>query len=445
MRRTSLIALALVLMFSLLMAACSTSEEASKNNNEPANEEQPAPADTPDTANMEEPADSGGEPAKLSVYMNTADKTVQDVYKQIAEAFMKEKPNITVDMQFPGDYENVLKVKMAANDLPDIFDTHGWAIIRYGQYLADLRDEPWVPNLTDTIRDVITDKDGKVHVLVTSEAKDGLTYNVDLLNQYNIEPPSTFDELMSAAEKIKTESKGEVTPFFFSGIDDWMIGQFFDYFATSLLISPAQNDADSLLDGSFDWNKWTPLPEKYLEMFEKGYMNKDVLTAKYSDLPQQFAQGKVAFTLLGPSFADEVHKTNPNVNIGFMPVPSMVSGDEPNFSGGERNTMGVWKDSKHTDEAKMLISFFAQPENMAKIANVTKLPPGLKDVASEHEFSQYYEKYSSIRVFPYFDRVYLPNGMWDVMCKTGSALLGGTVTPAGYSDKMKQEVGRLKK
>ncbi|MGO4275233.1 ABC transporter substrate-binding protein, partial [Paenibacillus sp. TAF58] len=292
--------------------------------------------------------------------------------------------------------------------------------------------------------DVVTDTNGKVHALVLSEAKDGLTYNADLLKKYSIEPPKTFDELLAAAEKLKTESKGEVTPFYFSGIDDWMIGQFFDYFATSLLISPKQNEAQNLLDNKMSWDKWNVLPEKFLEMSKKGYLNKDVLTAKYSDLPQLFSQGKVAFTLLGPSFADEVHKIKPDLKIGFMPVPSMVAGDEPNFSGGERLTMGVWKDSKNLDLSKKLIAFYAKPDNMAKFANVTKLPPGLKGVTAKHEFTEYYDKYASIRVFPYFDRVYLPNGMWDVLTKTGTSLLADKVTPQQFSDKMKQEVERLR-
>ncbi|WP_325176612.1 ABC transporter substrate-binding protein [Paenibacillus alkalitolerans] len=436
MKRIVLLTLSVLLMFSMLLIGCS---QRTGNSAAPAGETT-APSDSA----SKETIGGDGAKVKLTVYSTTNDKPVQEVFKQIAADFTKENPNIAVDLQFPGsEYENIMKVKMAANDLPDVFDTHGWAVMRYGKYLADLRDEAWVADQTDTIKDVVTDKDGKVHALVMSEAKDGLTYNVDLLKKYNIEPPKTFDELMAAAEKIKTESGGEVTPFFFSGIDDWMIGQFFDYFATSLLISPAQNEADNLLNKTFDWSKWTPLPEKFLEMYNKGYINKDVLTAKYSDLPQQFADGKVAFTLLGPSFADEVHKINPDLKIGFMPVPSMVEGDEPNFSGGERYTFGAWKDSKHLEEAKKFIAYFAKPENIEKIANVTKLPPGLKNIKASHEFTEYYEKYADIRVFPYFDRVYLPSGMWDVMCKTGSALLGGQVTPEQYSEKMKSEAERL--
>jgi len=438
--RTTMNAIAAVLLIlSVALAGCSqrpSGADGSAGSQSPASS--PAHPESVD-------ASSGGDQIRLTVYSTMNETKNQEMMKSIAADFMKENPNIQVDFQFPGsEYENILKVKMAANDLPDVFDTHGWAVIRYGQYLADLRDEAWVSQLTDTIKPVVTGEDGKVHALVLSEAKDGITYNADVLEKYGIQPPQTFEELMNAAEKIKTESKGEVSPFYMSGVDNYMIGQFLDQYATSLLISPEQNDAQSLLDGTFDWNKWTPLAKNLLELKNKGYLNKDVLTAKFSDMPQRFAQGKVAFVIGGPSFADDVCKVNPNVKIGYMPVTSMVAGDSPNFSGGERYTMGAWKDGKHLAEAKKLIAFFAKPENMSKIANATKLPAGLKNIESSHEFSSYYEQYANVRVFPYFDRVYLPNGMWDVMCKTGTALLAGGVTPEQFSQKMKSEYERLR-
>ncbi|WGU94731.1 extracellular solute-binding protein [Paenibacillus dendritiformis] len=399
-----------------------------------------------DTATDTEPAKKNHSAStKITVDSSVNDPVVQRAYKDIVAAFEEENPDIEVDLQFPGsEHDNILKVKMAANEMPDIFDTHGWAQVRYGNYLADLRDEPWVPQLTDTIKDVVTDKDGKVYALVLSEAKDGFTYNADLLEQLNIPVPSTFDELMAAADKIVKETNGETVPFHFSGIDDWTIGQYFDLMATPLLISPEQNEKEALLNGTFDWTKWTPLPEKFQEMHKKGYINKDVITAKYSDASRQFAEGKVAFVMVNPSFAEEVRKMNQEMKIGYMPVPALVAGDEPSFSGGERFTMGVWKDTKNMEEAKKLLAFFAKPENMSKIANVTMLPPGLKGVDAKHEFSPYYEQYKDVRVFPYFDRVYLPSGMWDVLCKQGTELLADRITPEQYSEVMKQEVERLR-
>lgn len=399
-----------------------------------------------DTATDTEPAQKNTSAStKITVDSSVNDPVVQRAYKDIVAAFEEENPDIEVDLQFPGsEHDNILKVKMAANEMPDIFDTHGWAQVRYGNYLADLRDEPWVPQLTDTIKDVVTDKDGKVYALVLSEAKDGFTYNADLLEQLNIPVPSTFDELMAAADQIVKETNDETVPFHFAGIDDWTIGQYFDLMATPLLISPEQNEKEALLNGTFDWTKWTPLPEKFQEMHKKGYINKDVITAKYSDASRQFAEGKVAFVMVNPSFAEEVRKMNQDMKIGYMPVPALVAGDEPSFSGGERFTMGVWKDTKNMEEAKKLLAYFAKPENMSKIANVTMLPPGLKGVDAKHEFSPYYEQYKDVRVFPYFDRVYLPSGMWDVLCKQGTELLADRITPEQYSEVMKQEVERLR-
>jgi len=40
--------------------------------------------------------------------------------------------------------------------------------------------------------------------------------------------------------------------------------------------------------------------------------------------------------------------------------------------------------------------------------------------------------------------VYLPNGMWDVMCKNGQDLLAGGITPREFSENMKKEYERLR-
>ncbi|MBA2940248.1 extracellular solute-binding protein [Paenibacillus sp. CGMCC 1.16610] len=443
MKKTFLSVAAMMLTVSVVFMGCSSRPSSGTSTTE-----SPAAATTkPTTTTAASTPDAkpSGDKIKLTVYSTISELPNQEMMKGIAADFTKENPNVAVEFQFPGaEYENILKVKMAANDLPDVFDTHGWAIIRYGKYLADLRNEPWAKDMTDTIKPVVTDKDGKVEALVMSEAKDGISYNAEILEKYSITPPKTFDELMAAAEKIKSSSNGAVTPFFMSGVDNGMIGGFSDLYATSMFISPATNDAKTLLDGTFDWSKWTPLAQKLQDMSKKGYINKDVLTAKYSDMPQLFAQGKVAFVFGAPSFADEVYKYNKAAKIGIAPLTSMVAGDSQSFSGGERYTMGAWKDGKHLAESKKLIAFFAKADNMSKIANATKLPAGLKNIESKHEFSEYYKQFENIRVFPYFDRVYLPNGMWDVMCKTGVALLAGTVSPQQFSDKMKSEYLRLR-
>ncbi|MCY9670788.1 extracellular solute-binding protein [Paenibacillus alginolyticus] len=353
-----------------------------------------------------------GKKVTLTLYSTATDKATQDVYKKIGSAYTKDHTNVSFEFQFPGqDYENILKMKMAANDLPDLFDTHGWAQIRYGKYVADLGKEPWVSSISDSMKPVITDKAGKVYALPLNAAKDGLTYNKDVLDKYKIEVPKTIDELIAAGEKIKKESKGEVDPFFFSATDAGSMAQFFDYYATSLLISPKDNQADALLNGSFDWSKWTPLVSKFKEMYDKRLMSTDVLTVRESDRPRLFAEGKIAFVHTAPGFVGDALKINPNVKAGIMPVPAIVEGDQPTFSGGERFTLAAWKDGKNLDAAKDVINFFANPDNLKALSEASGTPAAINGIKPDlGAYTEYYDKYKDIRVFPYFDRVYLPAG-----------------------------------
>jgi raffinose/stachyose/melibiose transport system substrate-binding protein len=58
--------------------------------------------------------------------------------------------------------------------------------------------------------------------------------------------------------------------------------------------------------------------------------------------------------------------------------------------------------------------------------------------------TQYYAKYADLRTFTYFDRIYLPNGMWDVLCKNGQDVLAGGITPEQATDNMAKEYVRLR-
>jgi raffinose/stachyose/melibiose transport system substrate-binding protein len=389
---------------------------------------------------------AGGGTITLTVSTNQIGDQAK-VLQDIAQKFMQQNPNIKVDFSAPGaEYENIMKVKMASRKLPDVFATHGWAIIRYGPFLADLRDQPWVSKLNPTIKSVITDSSGKVYALPMDEDKTGPIYNVDILRQYGIAVPSTFDELVAACQTIVQKSNGTITPIHIGGADAWPIGNFFDFFATPSLISPANNFQSALKNGSFDWaTNWTPLASKFQELQQKGCLNKDVLTAKYSDSVQAFAKGKAAFGLYGPYLVDEVKKTDPNVHLGLMPIPSVVQGDAPSFAGGEKITWGVWKDSPHLDAAKKFVAFYAQPENIKLVAEADGLPAGLDGVQVDlGSLTTYFQNYSNAPVYPYFDRVYLPNGMWDVMCKNGQDLLAKSINPSQFSTNMKQQYDRLR-
>ncbi|UFT98671.1 extracellular solute-binding protein [Radiobacillus kanasensis] len=379
----------------------------------------------------------------FSTVTNTED---QETLTEVIGNFEKEYPEINIEENFPAEeYEGMLRVKMAANDMPDLFDTHGWAKNRYGEYVADLSDMDWVQYLDPAMEPILTDEDGKVYAFPLNQAKDGITYNATLLEEYSIQPPQTFDEFMTALETIKEKSGEDVTPLWFAGSDKSALGQYFDQFATPLLVTHEEhNYEEELLNGSFDWSNYTFLPKKLKEMQDNELLNVDVLTAQNHQMNQLMAQGKIGFIIGGGMLGPAIKELNPDIQLGVIPMPAIHDGGVQSWIGGERHTMAAWKDSEHLEEAKKFIEYISRPEIAKKIAEGTALPSGLTNVDADNYYANYYEQYADVKVQPYFDRIYLPSGMWDVMGSTGQELLSGKLTPEEVSEKMGEEYTRLR-
>jgi raffinose/stachyose/melibiose transport system substrate-binding protein len=394
-----------------------------------------------------EASTGGNGKTTLTLFSTMSNKGERKALQDAIAEFEKQNPDIKIDANFPGNgYEDMLRVKMGANDMPDLFDTHGWSQLRYGEYVADLKDMNWVQHLDPALNQILKDKSGKVYAYPLNQAKDGISYNATLLDKYGIKPPNTMDEFIKALETVKKKSKGEVAPLWIPGGENGNIAQVFDQLATPQLITAKNNNyAKQLEKGTFNWSNYTSLAKTMAEMKKKGLLNKDVLTAKVSQATELMAQNKIAFTFVGGSLGPDATELNPEVKVGTIPVPAIHKGGTQSWIGGERFTLAAWKDSKHLKEAKKFIEFVSQPEVAKKIAEGTSSASALTNNKTQNYYSEYYDKYNDIKVEPYFDRKYLPSGMWAVMSSTGQELLAGSLTPKQLSKEMEKEYKRLSK
>lgn len=367
------------------------------------------------------------------------------------EASVKEfeaaNPSIDIEL-IPGsaDYESLMKSKMAANDLPDLWSTHGWSVMRYSEYLTPLEDQAWAKNLHAAIRPVITSPEGHIFVLPLDVDVAGVAYNKDVISKagINVAELKTWADLYEAMDKVKAMG---ITPVHIGGKDFWTVGNFFDWAAPAVYVTDTNNySGDDLKAGIFDTNKWEILASLFKDMYEKGYLNIDCLTSTYSDSARALATGEAAFEFYGNYVLAEAWTFDPNANLGFFPVPAYYAGDEPSLISGERTTLGIWKDTKHPIEAKKFLDFLAQPAQMARIATANAIPAGLTTATSDTgKLKEDYAKWANAEAYPYFDREFLPSGMWDTMCSTGSGILSGDMSPKQAAAKMLEDFKNLYK
>lgn len=337
----------------------------------------------------------------------------------------EEETGYTVDFQAPGEsYEELMKTKMSANELPDVFTTHGWSVARYSDYLMPVNDLDWASDINDQIKPVITDSEGNMYVLPIDMDIAGIICNMTVLEEAGVNPDDikTWDDFAAACDKIRAAGK---TPIHMGGKDSWTIGQYFDWAAPSYYITDEANShADELKNGTFDTAVWEEVAGMMDQWVKAGYFNEDVLTADYNADVQALAQDEAAFCFYGNSGIVDTLAVNPDANLGMMPIPSAGTSDEPSLIAGEDIAVGVWKDSKVQDEAVELLNYLAQPEVTKTIAEAAGNKAGLNSVETDiGSIGEYYDKYADVETFPYFDREYLPSGMWDVMCATGADIL----------------------
>jgi raffinose/stachyose/melibiose transport system substrate-binding protein len=387
---------------------------------------------------------------ELTVAINFGQSDVRftEIKKQ-AQAFVKQNPGITVDVVTFPNYENTMKAKMAARDLPDLWSTHGWSVNRYREYLTPLGDQPWASKLNPLIKPVITDKSGKMYVLPFDVDVAGVAFNREVLDKAGVDPASirTWDDFKAACAKVKGLKKicvhigGGAT-------DSWTVGNFYDWVAPSFLITNEKNNSRAALkDGTFDWNKWRPVAKLLVDFRDAGFLNPDYTQGTWVDVGKKLAAGGAAFGLFGNNVIGEAKKYNPKGKYGFMPVPAASKDDTPTVISGEHVTLGVWKGTKHKAAALKFLAFMARPENVNRIATISGNPTGLVGPgykSDEGDLAPYFRKVAGVRSFPYFDREYLPNGMWDTMCNTGMGLLANTMTLDQAIAKMKNDYVSLR-
>lgn len=370
---------------------------------------------------------------KIVMMTNSSGGTF-DAVEEIVNEFMKQNPGVEVEFSSQSsDYESLMKAKMAANDLPDVFATHGWSVNRYSEYLMPLNNQEWYPNLADEIIPVISDTMGNVYTLPLNIDKAGIIYNSAILNEIECEIPKTWEEFMNCCEQAN--QKG-FTPVYLAGKDQGKIAGIENILLNSYLVADDTNSfVDALKKGEIKEDVFIPVFDFMNALRDNGYMNVDYITADASTIPEKLASGTVLFAMESNSTMADAYNLNPDANLAMMPVPTNNVDAVPFLTGGEKEAYGIWKDSKNKEIAMALLSYMAQPENIEKVSAGSGMPVSMRNATSNlGKIQESYDTFDSVRVLNKFDRECFPNGMWSTMKTVGAALIAGDIDASKASE-----------
>ena len=385
--------------------------------------------ETNETETQEAEAPTGGD-ASLEFQTGLgASDPILETLTEITEAFEAENPGVSIELvPMTNTYEADMRVRLGSNDIPDIWATHGWSLLRYSEFLEPLDTQPWAEHFNPALEAAMANEQGQFFALPANTDVAGIVYNKTVLEENGIDVTSltTWDAFNDA---LATLHEAGVTPISSSGRDSWFAGNVADFMASGAY---DESERERLLEGEFAGDGYLVMLEQISEWSEAGYFNADFTSAAQDELARALAQGDTAFVFVQNYLVTSALGFNPDAELGYFPVPGFLT--DPYLIGGEGHAYGVAKSSPNKDVALEYLAFLAEPENLSKYASAIGGIPGLTNATADlGHLQDSYDQFvadGEFRLEPYFDRVYLPSGMWDAMVTTTDAVVTGQSTPA---------------
>jgi raffinose/stachyose/melibiose transport system substrate-binding protein len=340
---------------------------------------------------------SGGGTTTLKIITWVNPPAVQALNKIDAE-FEQANPNIKVKLQTAanvnGPYETLLQQSVNSGTadivtsnfpllpLPSQLTTSNTTPVQLwvtkGAF-APLNGQSFLSDYSPAAQQAETYQ-GKTYGLVSGSYQEGVFYNKAIFAKYNLTPPTTFSEFLADCQTLKAHgvqplytALGNVGPVYL---------QFIYYEAMADLWypkAPGGNLATALMSGAA---KWTD-PAFVQGMTEEKQIA-PYLEPNYTGVPWQsmaggdFAAGKYAMELDGSWDLSSLHSANPNLQLGYFPLPfSSTPADNQAYAQNDL-TFYVLAHSHNQTAAMKWLSYFSSPSVYAQYVNITGISSSQK-------------------------------------------------------------------
>ena len=345
-----------------------------------------------DQASTNEVEKKDEKPAKdVDLTFFTGKVETVDLLDEIIADFNAQSGGITVEQEYQNDASNIIKIKFASGEAPDIMTTYEQEYVDQGKYLdlSDM-DEIWdrlIPSMKESCTDI---NSGKQYRICTNMTMAGFFYNKEIFAELGIEPATTWEGFVANLEKIKTEMP-DVDPWFIFGSEAWHLGHLIEfiphgyikakYGATAAKTAMLNNDK-SILNFGDPNGAMATFAAGLLELQEKGLINEDVLTATNDNCVDAFVSGKAAMFSNGMWALSSVLAKDPEMadKIGFAPYPAMMEDGTPMVLVAEDSGYSISADTEHVEEAKAFLTYLFSADNQKKYAESLGSPSAFMDV-----------------------------------------------------------------
>ena len=368
------VALVLVFTMSLFLAGCGQ---------KPAATEEPKKEAAQETK-KEEPKKEEVKPVTLKYMVFSTEAA--DAYQKLdlTGSYKKAKPNVTIEIERvkdSGEFENALKIRKAADELPDIMPLKPYMLASFKDALAPLNDiEAAKINMFAQQFAV----DGNILGVPECMFNEFVWYKKSIFKEYNLSVPKTWDEFISVCDTIK--KGGKYIPILMGGKDAWPDYPFNEFMPSLEANNGALWNEMATQDEPFAQEK--PFYKAYAKikkLYDSKPFGPDPLGAGFDQVKVMFGT-KGAMIAAGQWFLQDAKKANNNdlsdVGTFFLPVRDNAA-DKLNTVTMVDGFFATPKNGKNIEESKAFINWLFSKEWYVPYMKDRGLASSVKDLKIE--------------------------------------------------------------
>ncbi|MDK1328173.1 extracellular solute-binding protein [Arthrobacter sp. zg-Y1143] len=343
-------------------------------------------------------SDGDGGASSIDLLVPSYSDGTKALWEGVIEDFEAANEGITVNLQVESweNLESVLQTKIQSGEAPDIYNGGAFSAFADEGLLypaEDVASDETISDFQDSFAANET-LDGTQYGFPLIASVRALFYNKDLFQTAGVaEPPTTWDELYAAAQKISaTGTPGYGMPL---GSEEaqgesliWFAGNGGDFGDESAIAVDTPENLEAA--------------EFMKKMIAGGVTQPDPGATQRTPMINVFAQGKIGMVYALPQTVGQIAEDNPDLNYGIASVPTRTG--EPSTLGVADRLMAFKNDEDKQEAITAFMDFFYAEDNYVDWVQTEGFLPttksGSEAMASDEDLSTFLDMLPSAKFYP---------------------------------------------
>jgi len=314
------------------------------------------------------------EEATLKIYAQYSDDDTKVPYDYAVEQMAIAYPNVTLELEVQAqDDGQKLMTYAATGNLPDIFQVSSAQIENFKEsgnimVLNDVAESTgFADKVFESSQNLLYNADGNIYAFPYAGNEYVIWYyNKAIFEKYDVAVPTTFDELLAAAETFNSNG---IIPMSIFGSEGWITAAMYDVLATRW-------DAGGIAkldkgEGSATEEAYVNAADMMSTLVKAGMFQSSATTANYDQASELFLNGEAAMFLNGQWYiTDATAALGDDVDFMYYPsydAASYETGKSAWSGGGGAAGYAVNPDSENAQLAAEVAAFISEKYCEAKV------------------------------------------------------------------------------